>query len=256
MSLVTIHTDDLLVDGFIAQTFKPEDANNFFKLLLRTPHSQYFLQYYGIVYHQGAWRITYNANLVQGASPGIPFQPMPLLDYSSRATQGTVLPQQRWTPADEVDVRRHVEGADLQLPIYFINRNGSIGFPLPDILRGCDRDLHNANGFAPLGGRTTTHIRINWPGYRYWKRQVATRDETHARNPITLRRFMRHVGTSVDKFLRECMAQGQMATDPRWQIGGHGGITQAEVKVIGAIHVSAGSWMPIIQLTRYVIYCQ
>ncbi|KAH8984116.1 hypothetical protein EDB92DRAFT_1803359 [Lactarius akahatsu] len=222
-------------------------------LLLRTPHSQHFLRYYEIVYHQGAWYITHNANLVQGTSPGVPFQTTPLLDYSSRATQGTVLPQQRWTPADEVDVRRHVEGADLQLPIYFINRNGSIGFPLPDILRGCDHDLHNANDFASLGGRTTTHIRINWPGYGCWKRQVATRDGTHARNPITSGRFMKYIGIAVDKFLLvRSSAHGSVSTEPRWQIGGHGGITQAEVKVIGAIHISAGSWMPIIQLTRYV----
>ncbi|KAH9165183.1 hypothetical protein EDB89DRAFT_1911588 [Lactarius sanguifluus] len=250
---VVIRAEDVLVDGFVAQTFKPEDANNFFMLLLRTPPPQRFLPHYGIVYHQGAWYITHNANLVQGTSPNVPFNTTPLLDYSSRATEGTILPQQRWTPADEVDVRRHVEGAALQLPIYFVKRDGSIGFPLPDILRGYDRDLHNANNFAPLGGRTTTHIRINWPGYRYWKRQVATRDETHARNPITLGRFMKHIGTSVDKFLRECMAHGSVATESRWQIGGHGGITQAEVKLIGAIHVSAGSWMPIIQLTRYVI---
>lgn len=25
----------------------------------------------------------------------------------------------------------------------------------------------------------------NWPGYKYWKRQMPTRDETYARNPIT-----------------------------------------------------------------------
>ncbi|KAH8989131.1 hypothetical protein EDB92DRAFT_2004587 [Lactarius akahatsu] len=233
---------DMLVYGFVAQTFKPEDANNYFRLLLRTPPSQHFLQYYGIRYHQGAW----------AQSPGVPFHATPLLDYSNRATQGTVVPQRRWIPAGEVDIQRHVEDADLQLPIYFVNSNGSIGFPLPDILRGCVGNLHNANGFAPLGGRSTTHVRINWPGYRYWKRQFSTRDDTSARNPVTLKRFMKHVGTSVDKFLRECMAHGQTATDPRWQIGGHGGITQAEVKVIGAIHVSAGSWMPIIQLTRYV----
>ncbi|KAH9023167.1 hypothetical protein EDB85DRAFT_335892 [Lactarius pseudohatsudake] len=222
-------------------------------LLLRTPPSQHFLQYYGITFHQGAsWHITRNANLVQGASPGVPFQPIPLLDYSSWATQGTIVPQRRWTPSDRLGVRRHVEGADLQLPIYFVNSNGSIGFPLSDILRGCDRGLHNANSFAPLGGRATTHIRINWPGYTYWKRQVATRDETRAHNPITVARFMKCIGTSVDKLFRECIAHGYVATDPRWQIGGHGGITQAEVKVIGAIHISVGSWMPIIQLTRYV----
>ena len=49
------------------------------------------------------------------------------------------------------------------------------------------------------------------------------------------------------------MLNGHVATDPRWQIGGMDGITQDHVKIIGAIHVSAGSWMPIIQLTRYVI---
>ena len=44
-----------------------------------------------------------------------------------------------------------------------------------------------------------------------------------------------------------------MATDPRWQIGRPNGIGEEEVKVIGAVNVSAGSWMPIIQLTRYVL---
>jgi hypothetical protein len=39
-----------------------------------------------------------------------------------------------------------------------------------------------------------------WPGYEHWKRQIPTRDETSERNPITLGRFMKRVGTSVDKF--------------------------------------------------------
>ena len=129
--------------------------------LLATPPRQDFLQYYGIVYDQGAWHITRNSNLVQRASPGVPLQPTPLLDYSMRETHGTVVPQRRWTPADQEGVRRHVERAVLHLPIFFVNRNGSLGFRLLDILRGSDRDLHNVNTFATLGGRTTTHIRIN-----------------------------------------------------------------------------------------------
>ncbi len=152
---------DVLVDGFVARTFTPKDANNYFMLLLRTPASQYFLGYYGIVYHQNAWYITHNVNLVQGTSPGVPLQTTPLLDRSISATHGTIVPQRRWTPTDEVDVRRHVEDAVLQLPIFFVNRNGSIGFWLPDILQGRDHDLHNADSFAPLGGRATTHVRIN-----------------------------------------------------------------------------------------------
>lgn len=47
------------------------------------------------------------------------------------------------------------------------------------------------------------------------------------------------------------MAHGYVATDPRWQIGS-GRIMQDHVKIIGVVHVSAGSWMPIMQLTQYV----
>jgi len=82
-------------------------------------------------------------------------------------------------------------------------------------------------------------------------------------------RFLRHIGSSVDKFLRvrssdlryrrrrdvfrqDSMSSGHAGTNRQWQIGMHG-IVHDQVKVIGAIHVSAGSWMPIIQLTRYVI---
>ncbi|KAF8257745.1 hypothetical protein EI94DRAFT_1817032 [Lactarius quietus] len=249
-SLVQKHltSDDLFIDGFVACTFTSGDAANYFALLFR---DRRFIQQFGVVYHQGAWYITRNVNQVQGASPGVD---TPLLDHSIEETYGTVVPQRRWFPVDQMDFQRHVVEAVLQLPVFFVNRDGSIGFSLSDILRGCDRDLRNRNAFAPLGGRVTTHVRILWPGYRDWKRQIATRDDTRDRNPITVARFMRHVGTSVDKFFKECMSNDIASTDRRWQIGMHG-INQSHVKVIGVVHVSAGSWMPIIQINGYVIYC-
>ena len=152
---------DVFVDGYIGQTFTAGDANNYLRLLLRTPEHQCFLSHYGIVYHRGAWYIRRNSNLVQGASPGVPYLPTPLLDYSMKETTGTVVTQRRWTPAEEVDIRRHVECAALLLPIFFVNRNGSLGFRLTDILQGRDRELHNANSFAPLGGKYTTQVRIH-----------------------------------------------------------------------------------------------
>jgi hypothetical protein len=152
---------DVFVDGFVARTFTPRDANKYLRLLLRVQESQCFLQHYRIVCHQGAWYITHNSNLVQGTSPGVPLQPTPILDYCMKATHGTVVPQRGWVPADEVDIRRHVASAVLQLPIFFVNHNGGLGFRLPDILRGCDRELHNANSFATLGGKYTTHVRIH-----------------------------------------------------------------------------------------------
>ncbi|KAI9463777.1 hypothetical protein F5148DRAFT_194849 [Russula earlei] len=241
--------NDILVDGFLAHTFSSHDAHNFLSLLLRTPN---FLQHYDLSYSQGAWYFMPKAPYVQPPSRGIPIQNSPLLiDFSVATTRGTVVPQRRWTPTDEVDVRRHVESAALQLPIFFINRRGGVGFRLLDILQGRDRDLDHGDREAPLGGRTTTHIRINWPSYGDWKRQIPAKDETYSRNPITLARFMRHVGTSVDKFFNQCMASDHVA-DPRWRIGMQG-ITQSDVKIIGAVHVSSGTWMPIIQLARYVL---
>jgi hypothetical protein len=60
--------------------------------------------------------------------------------------------------------------------------------------------------------------------------------------------------SSTDASRQECVLNRYVVADRRWQIGIlPEGITADEVKIIGAIHVSAGVWMPIIQLTRYVI---
>jgi len=91
---------------------------------------------------------------VQQPSSGLPTQ-LPL-DFSVRTTEGTVVPQRRWSLVNEVDIRLHVQGAALQLPVFFVDRNGSVGFWLPDILEGRDRELYNRDIQAPLGGKTTT----------------------------------------------------------------------------------------------------
>lgn len=154
-----VPASDVLVDGFLANTFSPQDANAFFALLLRTPG---FLRYYRVTYSRGVWYIMQNAPHVQRPSVGIQTQnPSRALDFSVKETQGTVVPQRRWIPADQVDFRRFVTEATLQLPIFFVNRNGGVGFWLPDILHCRDRDLYNRDSEASLGGVTTTHIRIN-----------------------------------------------------------------------------------------------
>ena len=37
--------------------------------------------------------------------------------------------------------------------------------------------------------------------------------------------------------------------DPRWRIGPNS-ITRNDIILVGVVHVSSGSWMPIIQLNR------
>ena len=154
-----VPASDVLVDSFLANMFSPRDANTFFTLLLGTPD---FLRYYRVAYSRGVWYLTQNAPHVQRPSVGIQTQNLPLaLDFSVKETQGTVVPQRRWIPTDVVDFRRFVTEAELQLPIFFVNRNGGVGFWLPDILHCRDHDLYNRDSEASLGGVTTTHIRIN-----------------------------------------------------------------------------------------------
>ena len=148
--------NDLFIDGFISSTFSPQEAHDFFAHLLGTPN---FLQHYHISYAQDVW---YIMRTVPSPSSGLSCQNWLLpLDFNIKVTQGAVVPQRRWTPADEVDIRRHVAEAKLQLPIFFIHLNGGVGFWLPDILQGRDRDLCNRDSEALLGGLTSTHIRID-----------------------------------------------------------------------------------------------
>lgn len=87
-----------------------------------------------------------------------------------------------------------------------------------------------------------------------------------------LERFVKHVARKVHQFMTnvitiffrapsstgltrpifQAMSQTYNNDDPRWFIG-PGGITPDDVVLIGAVHVSRGSWMPILQLSRFVL---
>jgi len=91
---------------------------------------------------------------------------------------------------------------------------------------------------------------LQWRGYREFKRQVQIRDETPNRNTVTLSRFVQHVGRSVEAFLKTAQVDSENPV-PHWHIG-ETGIQPHEIVIIGAIQASSGSWMPLMQLTRYV----
>ena len=92
---------------------------------------------------------------------------------------------------------------------------------------------------------------LQWRGYREFKRQVPIRDETAQRNIVSLSKFAQHVGRTVEAFLKSAQVDFENPV-PQWQIGERG-IQPHEVIIIGAIQVSSGGWMPILQLTRYIL---
>ncbi|KAN0130991.1 hypothetical protein V8E53_011124 [Lactarius tabidus] len=166
---------------------------------------------------------------------------------------GTVVPQMMWSPHSASDRRQHVEMGELQMPVFFEDRDGELGFSIEASVDGQYHGLRHANDLAPLGQKTTTHIRIIWPGYRTFKRQIPIRDDSSAHNPITMAKFLCQVGRTVDNFLRVCELVPGCVDDrgKLWRIDS-GGIQRSDIIIIGAVHVSAGSWMPIMQLNRYI----
>ena len=74
--------------------------------------------------------------------------------------RGTVVPQTLWAPHTVTDKKHHVEEAELQLPIFFQCADGQLGLTLEAAANGRCHGLIGAQNFAPLGMKSTTHIRI------------------------------------------------------------------------------------------------
>ncbi|KAI9433284.1 hypothetical protein H4582DRAFT_2082444 [Lactarius indigo] len=244
----------LLIDGYISQTFQSQAAERYFLNLLKStcipPHVA--LSFAG---REGYF---FFVHLVPPQIPTqLPDPPSRLLLDRGIVDKGTVVPQTMWFPRSAADRRLHVEDATLQTPIFFEDKDGGLGLSLGALIDGQCHVLRDADVPAPLGEKTTTHIRIVWPGYQEFKRQVPIRDESSTRSPITMARFVGHIGRTVNKFLRDCELEPGSVDDRRkiwqelWRIGPDG-IKCNDIIIIGAVHVSAGSWMPIIQLNRYI----
>ncbi|KAI9433290.1 hypothetical protein H4582DRAFT_1988166 [Lactarius indigo] len=238
----------LLVDGYVSQTFRSRAAEQYFLNLLKStsvPPST-ALSYPG---REGSFFFLHSVPShipVNHSSPPGRW----LLDRGV-VTRGTVVPQTLWSPHATLERRQQV---DLQLPIFFESTDGRLGISLEASAAGQCYNLRDANYPAKLGDRTTTNLRITWPGYREFKRQIPARDETGAHNPITIATLAHQIGRAVDAFLQVRELDHGSSDDRRelWKIG-QGGIRRDDVVIIGAINDSIGSWMPIMQLNRYII---
>jgi hypothetical protein len=73
---------------------------------------------------------------------------------------GTVVPQSLWIPFAVADRIRHVQDAELQMPIFFLHTDRRLGLPLDAAVIGLCDTLLNAQLPAPVGPQVTTHIRI------------------------------------------------------------------------------------------------
>jgi hypothetical protein len=147
----------LLVDGYISQTFRSRAAEQYFLELLKStsfpPHAS--LSYTG---REGYIFFVYSVPTHIAAR--FPNPPDHWLLDRGIVDRGTVVPQKMWSPHSAVERRRYVERAELQMPVFFEDRDRGLGLSLEATLDGRCHVLRDANDTAPLGQKTTAHIRI------------------------------------------------------------------------------------------------
>jgi hypothetical protein len=146
------------VDGYVSRTFQPGRAAQYFLNLLKR-NSLSSVEALSLPYREGHFFI------VGPITQDIPRQPEPVYTSSrllDRAIvgRGSVVPQTMWPPHTVTDRRLHVEEAVLQMPIFFESVKGTLDISLEDVASGRCHALRGAQEFAPLGGKTTTLIRI------------------------------------------------------------------------------------------------
>ncbi|KAI0077715.1 hypothetical protein K474DRAFT_1595420 [Panus rudis PR-1116 ss-1] len=163
----------------------------------------------------------------------------------------SLIPQRTYRPNTQSDRRRYVEEVALEPPIMFFvsSPENYCGIPCRDALN---------NRFIRLSGRDdpmfinrgpSVSIRINWPGYAPWSRQIPTRDFRTPPGPITRAKLAKNVAKTIDRFIKD-MQEKRMEddADPRWRVGDHGGISIDRLELVGLQHVSMGSWQAHLRL--------
>ncbi|KAI0313536.1 hypothetical protein OF83DRAFT_1175581 [Amylostereum chailletii] len=247
LSKTTTASPNVMTDGYISYTFSPRGADYFFKFLLKVRSVR-----------ELRVALEYNRFLVYNQPSVLPppismdayQRPRWLLDFIAETARGTVVPQEIWMPQAPQDHQRHIADANLQMPIFFMQLNGAVGIPLRlAASRTTNGSLAGGTYPALMGGRVTTHFCLKWLGYSEFRRQI----ELQAHGvPLTIERLVHKIGSFVDAFVQE--SANAPSSYPQWRVGTHPTvITRENITIMGLVHVSAGTWMPILQLNRHIV---
>ncbi|KAJ7050516.1 hypothetical protein C8F01DRAFT_684005 [Mycena amicta] len=175
------------------------------------------------------------------------------LSLPAAGVSGPFVPQLMYKPHTNSDRRRYVEEVDLEAPIHFwVETPSECGIPLLDALHSRVRRLLKRDETVFEGRGPSVSIRLEWPGYRQWSRQIPTKDFRSPPGPITRAKLAKNVAKCVQRFIQE--RQGQPMeddADPRWRVGpGPNHIKLDDLVLVSIHHVSMGSWQPHLRLRR------
>jgi hypothetical protein len=169
----------------------------------------------------------------------------------SQFERGPMVPQKRYKPHTSSDRRRYVDEVNLEPSIHFyMQKPDEEGIPLKDAMHGRFARLVSRDEPMFQERGPSISVRINWPGYQPWSRQIPTRDFRNPPGPITRAKLAKNVAKSVARFIAEHKGrQMEEDGDLAWLVG-PGKIDVFDLVLVRLDHVSKGSWQAQLQLAR------
>lgn len=175
---------DILVDGSISYTFGPKAAEDYFGHLLKGSIRRSQLcwdvpTWPGACFtSQGALdAIAETSKCPSDKRAGPKACP---LDYDVRSLEGSIVPQLLWSPQSQGAMNKYVLDAPLQFPIFFVRQDRAVGLALHEAVEK-PRNVLGAQTYAPLGGQSTLHVRIQVRNCRMIVVLVPLRSPWHCR---------------------------------------------------------------------------
>jgi len=167
----------------------------------------------------------------------------------SSEQRGPMVPRKRYKPHTSSDRRRYVEEVNLEPSInFYMSKPDELEMPLRDALHGRFAKVVGSDELAFQQRDHSISVRLNWPGYQPWSRQIPTRDFRNPPGPITRSKLAKIVAKSVARFIAEHQGRPMEEDgDPNWAVGDHK-IEVNDLVLMRLDHVSKGSWQPQLQL--------
>ncbi|KAG9312928.1 hypothetical protein JVU11DRAFT_6362 [Chiua virens] len=163
------------------------------------------------------------------------------------------VPQTLYKPFTEADKERYLERVLLFPPIIFMTREPSEwGISLEDALNGRNSYLVGKDDAVLQDCGPSVSIRINWPGYPSFKRQIPSRNWSKTKDPITKGKLAQNLAKTTARFIEKMSNKPmEVGADRCWKVGSQH-IKLQDLVLVSLHHVSKGSWQPQFRLKRNV----
>ncbi|OAX38971.1 hypothetical protein K503DRAFT_865763 [Rhizopogon vinicolor AM-OR11-026] len=164
---------------------------------------------------------------------------------------GAFVPQSLYQPRGETDRQKYVYMANLSPPILFYAENPSeLGIALEEIVQTESPRLCDGDDLVLDGSGRSISVRIKWPGYPLWNKQLLTRDYRKTPGPITKARLAKNLARCIRQFIKKMKTRRmEIDADPVWKIGDRR-IRFEDLILVSLHHVSQGSWQPQLRIRR------